>query len=396
VIVATALDLRPDIRAADIGNSIKAGTTGLLSAIDAVKAGSARNVLLCASDSRVGKAGSSQEQTCGDGAAALLIGDGEAIATLEGSYSLAYDFVDYWRTQGERYDHSWEDRWIRDEGYSRFIPEAISGLLNKCGLQVSDFAKIVYPAIYPREYAAIGKKLGAVESQIEEPIFSAVGDTGTAYPLMMLVAALEQAKPGDKIIVASYGNGSEALYFQVTDALKTPGDRRGIEKHLASKKELGSYTKYAGFREVLSVDIGRRSEDIGDTKLSALWRERRMVLGMCGSKCKRCGTPQYPAQIICAKPGCGAVGEMESYRFSDKKGTLFTYSGDNLAPSPSPPTIYGVVEFEGGGRSILDITDADLDSMEVGMPVEMTFRIRYHDIPGSIYGYLWKATPGRG
>jgi len=297
---------------------------------------------------------------------------------------------------GERYDRSWEDRWIRDEGYSKFIPEAISGLLNKCNMNIKDFAKVVYPAIYPREYAAIGKKLGAEPEQIEEPIFSAVGDTGTAYPLMMLVTALEDAKPGDRILVASYGNGSEALCFQVTKAMKKAGDRRGIKKHLASRKDLESYTKYASFRQVLAVDIGRRSEDIGDTKLSTLWRERRMVLGMCGSRCKRCGTPQYPSQIICAKPGCGAVGEMESYRFSDKKGVLFTYSGDNLAPSPSPPTIYGVVEFDGGGRSILDITDADLDSLEVGMPVEMTFRIRYHDVPQGIYGYLWKATPVRG
>ncbi|UCC60599.1 MAG: hydroxymethylglutaryl-CoA synthase family protein, partial [Dehalococcoidia bacterium] len=140
VIVATALDLRPDIRTADFSNSIKAGTTALLSAIDTVKAGSAKNVIVCASDSRQGKAGSSQEQSCGDGAASLLIGDGDAIATLEGSHSLSYDFVDYWRTDTDRYDRLWEDRWIRDIGYSKFIPAAITGLLQKYGLSIQDFA----------------------------------------------------------------------------------------------------------------------------------------------------------------------------------------------------------------------------------------------------------------
>ena len=161
VIVATALDLRSDIRTADFSNSIKAGTAALLSAVDTIKAGSAKSVLVCASDCRQGKAGGSQEQSCGDGAAALLLGDGGAIATLEGSYSLSYDFVDYWRTEGDRFDRSWEDRWIRDIGYSKFIPEAISGLLSKYNLSIKDFAKVVYPSLYPREHAAIGKKLGA-------------------------------------------------------------------------------------------------------------------------------------------------------------------------------------------------------------------------------------------
>jgi len=202
VIVATALDLRPDIRTADFSNSVRAGTTALLSAYDTVKAGSARSVIVCASDCRQGKAGSSQEQSCGDGAAAILLGDGEAIATIEGFYSVSYDFVDYWRAEGDRFDRSWEDRWIRDIGYSKFIPEAISGLLSKYNLSIKDFARVIYPSLYPREHAAIGKRLGAEPDQIQEQIFTTVGDTGTAYPLMMLVAALEDAKPGDRILVA--------------------------------------------------------------------------------------------------------------------------------------------------------------------------------------------------
>ena len=395
VIIATALDLRPDIRTADFSNSVRAGTTALLSAYDTVKAGSARSVIVCASDCRQGKAGSSQEQSCGDGAAAILLGDGDAIATIEGSYSVSYDFVDYWRAEGDRFDRSWEDRWIRDVGYSKFIPEAISGLLIKYNLDIKDFARVIYPSLYPREHAAIGKRLGAEPDQIQEQIFTTVGDTGTAYPLMMLVAALEDAKPGDRILVASYGNGCDALFLQVTDEIEKARDRRGVKTHLASKRELDSYEKYAIFRQLLAVDTGRRGEEIGATQLSTLWRERRMVLALCGSKCRRCGTPQYPRQVVCANPGCGAVGEMDVYRFSDKKGHLFTYTGDTLAPSPSPPAIYGVVAFEGGGRYTFDLTDCELDSLEVDMPVEMSFRRKYHDASRGIHGYFWKATLGR-
>ena len=396
VIAATALDLRSDIRTSDFGNSIRAGAGALLSAVDTIKAGSADNILVCASDSRVGKAGSTQEQSCGDGAAALLLGEGDAVATLEGSYTVSYDFVDYWRTEGERYNRSWEDRWIRDVGYSKFIPESINGLLKKYNLDIKDFSKILYPSTYPREHVAIGKKLGAEPEQIEEPIFPTVGDSGTAYPLMMLIAALEDAKPGDKMLVASYGNGSDALFFQVTDQIERVKNKRGIKGHLASKKDLDNYEKYASFRDVLNTEIGGRMEDIAPTHLSVLWRERRLVLGLCGSKCKQCGTPQYPSQIICAKPGCGAVNEMDSYRFSDKKGRVFTYSADNLAPSPCPPAIYGVIDFDEGGRCIFDLADCELEQMQVGMPVEMTFRRRYRDQKRGISGYFWKATPGRG
>ena len=395
VLVATALDLRPDIRAADFSNSVKSGTTAFLAALDAVKAGTSKSAMVCASDCRQGKAGSNQEQSCGDGAAAFVIGDSDVLATIEGSHCVSYDFVDYWRTDADKFDRAWEDRWIRDVGYSRFLPEAISGLLKKYKLSIKDFSRVIFPSFYPREHAAIGKKLGAEPNQIQEPLFATLGDTGAAYPLMMLVGALEEAKPGDKIIVASYGNGSDAMFLQVTGEIEKVRDRRGIKRHLASRKELGRYEKYAVFRDLLTIDTGRRGEEIGATQLSTLWRERKMVLAGCGSRCKRCGTPHYPRQVVCANPSCGAVNEMESYRFSDKKGQLFTYTGDSLAPSPSPPAIYGVVVFEGGGRYTFDLTDCDLESLKVGTPVEMTFRRKYRDAVRGIHGYFWKATPPR-
>ncbi|MGB2885713.1 MAG: hypothetical protein WBC47_09040, partial [Dehalococcoidia bacterium] len=111
-IIATALDLPPDIRTGDFANSTKCGTTALLAAIDSAKAEPGKNVLVSASDRRQGKAGGNQEQSYGDGAASFLVGDGDVIATLQGSYSLSYDFVDYWRTESDTYDRAWEDRWI--------------------------------------------------------------------------------------------------------------------------------------------------------------------------------------------------------------------------------------------------------------------------------------------
>ena len=393
-IIATAFDLRPDIRTADFTGSIKSGTTSLLSAIDAVKAGSAKNVMVCTADCRIGKPGSAQEEIFGDGAAALAVGEGNVIASFVDSCSVSYDFVDHWRGDGQTFDRQWEDRFIRDVGYAKFIMEAISGLAKKCKLDVKDIAKVAYPCLYAGDHKNIGKKLGLNPEQIQDHMVGNVGYTGTASPLMILAAALEDAKAGDNIVVVSFGNGSDALLFKVTDEIeKVRGKRRGIKKHLAAKRGLQNYEKFVSFRNVLPVEKGIRGETMGATALSELWRSRRQVLALCGSRCKACGTPQFPAQRICVNPDCKAMDQMEDYHFSDKRGTLFTYTADVLAFSMNPPAIYGFVDFEGGGRFWFDITDADPEDVKVDMPVEMSFRRKYLDENSGIHGYFWKAVP---
>lgn len=391
-IIATVLDFRTSIRTADFADSLRAGTGALALACDSVKSGELTNVLVCSSDCRLGKPGSSQELITGDGAAALIIGTDGVIATFEGCYHVSHDFPDHWRTAYDKFDRSIEDRWIREEGYTKFIPEAIVGLLKKYGLEAKDISKLVYPCLYTKDHAAIGARLGFRPDQIQEPLLATIGDSGTASPLIMLVAAFEDARPGDNIIVASYGGGSEALWFRMTEEIEHKRGLIGIRHYLASKRELDSYEKYLAFRGILPIEVGLRGE-IGITQLPLAWRERKAILTLYGSRCKRCCNPQYPPQRVCVNPNCGAIDEMEDYRFSDKRGRLFTYTEDRLAFSVSPPEIYGTIDFEGGGRYIFDVTDCDPESLKVGMPMEMTFRKKYADELRGVYGYFWKAMP---
>jgi 3-hydroxy-3-methylglutaryl CoA synthase len=393
-IISTALDLKNEIRTADFTNSLKSATTALISAYEAIKAGSAKNVLVCSADTRTGKLGGYQEEMYGDGAGALLLGDENIVATLDGYYSISYDLVDHWRSETDTFDRTWEDRWIRDEGYEKFIIESISGLAKKYNLSVKDIAKVVYPCMYSRAHSTIAKKLGFSPSQVQPHLFEMIGNTGTPYPIMLLISALEEAKPSDKIIMASFGNGSDALLFTVTEEIeRIRGKRRGIKKHLLSKRDLSSYEKYVNFRNLVPIEAGFRGETTAPTSISTMWRHRKEILALIGSKCKRCGTPQYPPQKICANPQCGAEKEMEEYRFSDKKGTVFSYTEDLLAFSPNPPAIYGIVDFEGGGRGIFDFTDCERGDVKVNMRVEMSFRRKFIDQFRGISGYFWKATP---
>ncbi len=394
-IIAAAIDLREDIRTADFTDSIRAGGIALNSAIDAIKAASAKNLLVVASDCRLGAGAGAAEQLFGDGAASLMVGDEGVIASLEGNYSLSADLMDVWRTDRDVFVRSWEERYIRDEGYMKLIPQAASGFFAKYNLGPNDFAKVAFYSPDVRTHGAIARALKLDPSQVQDPLINTVGNTGAAAPLIMLIAALEDAKPGDKILLISYGNGSDALYFQVTEEIEKARDRRAIKRHLASKKQLSSYEKYVRFREIIPLETGGRAE-LMPTPVSALWRQRKAILALVGTRCKRCGTPQYPPQRVCANPECKAIDEMEPYRFSDKKARLFTYTGDNLAVSPDPPQAYGIIQFEGGGRALFDVTDCILDELKVDMPVEMSFRKKYYDEARGIHNYWWKAVPPRG
>ncbi len=396
-IIATALDLRADIKTADFTGSTRSGTTALAAACDAIKAGSARNILVCAADCRPAKPGSSQEQAFGDAAVSFLLGDDDPIAECKGTHSVSYDFADKWMADFDKFERPTEDRWIRDEGYNKFISEAIAGLAKKQKLLPKDVFRAAYPCLYARDHAIIGKSLGLEPNQIQPHLLDSVGDCGSAYPLILLAAALEEAHAQDNIITASWGSGSDALLFQVTekiDAIK--GNRKGVAKSLTSKRMLSNYSKFLSFRNIIPVDLGVRAETgIPWDQKPLSWRHRREILGLVGVRCKKCGTPQFPAQRVCVNPACKAIDQMEPYRFSDKKGRLFTYTEDHLGFTASPPAIYGMIDFAGGGRNEFEITDCEPGGVEVGMEVEMSFRRKFTDERRGTYFYFWKAVPTR-
>jgi NAD(P)-dependent dehydrogenase (short-subunit alcohol dehydrogenase family)/uncharacterized OB-fold protein/putative sterol carrier protein len=129
------------------------------------------------------------------------------------------------------------------------------------------------------------------------------------------------------------------------------------------------------------------------TAMSTLWRKRKMLLGLVGGKCTECGTPQFPKMDICVSPDCGAHHSQEDYEFSDRAVTIKSFTGDMLAYSIDPPAIYGMVQFEGGGRMMADFTDCEQDDIRVGMPARMVFRKHASDLQRGFTGYFWKAVP---
>jgi 3-hydroxy-3-methylglutaryl CoA synthase/NAD(P)-dependent dehydrogenase (short-subunit alcohol dehydrogenase family)/putative sterol carrier protein len=390
-IVATALNLREDMRSADLSSTQRAGTTALAAALEAVASG--RTALVTASDRRETRAGSFYEMWYGDGAASLLLGSEKVIAEFKGSHSLTYDFVSHYRAAGHRFDYTWEERWVRDQGYARIIPEAISGLLAKLDMTIGDVDKVIYPCFIEREHAQIARAIGADKDQVAGNLHAACGETGVAHPLVMLVHALESAKPGERIVVAGFGQGSDALCFEVTEDIQALPPRKGIRGSLEDGVSTDSYMKFLKFRGLIETEAGIRAEAPDQTAMSTLWRKRKMILGLVGGKCTVCGTPQYPKAEICVNPDCGALHAQEDYEFAGIPATVKSFTGDNLAVSADPPAIYGMVQFDGGGRFMADFTDCEMGDLSVGTPVEMVFRRHYVDEERGFTGYFWKAVP---
>ncbi len=390
-IMASALNLPEHVETADMTGSLRAGTSALLAAFNAVVSGRYDKALAVASDCRLSRVASAQEHLFGDGAAAFLVGKGDLLATFQGSYTVSCDFVDYRKATKDDFSRSWEERWIRDIGYGKLIQDALGGLLKEQKLSADALARVVFPCPYPAVRKRIATSLGIDPSRVQENVHQSVGDAGVATPLLMLASALEESKPGDFIAVASYGNGAHALLLRVEEGVETYP--KGVWKKALSRRAEMPYEKYLAFKEMVPLEVGIRGEEVAPTALSVLWRERKTVLSLVGSRCKRCGTPVYPQQRVCVNPECKAIDEMEEYLFAHRPGKLFTFTADNLAFSMDPPALYGVVDFEGGGRYWFDLADCTLDELKVGMEVKMSFRRKYVDKSRSVFGYFWKAVP---
>lgn len=389
--IATAADVRRDAVTMDFTDSLRAGTNAFRAAFDAVKAGSAKRVMVTAADMRLAQPRSAYEAAFGDGAAALLIGDEKVAASVEGWYSVSDEILDVWRSYGETIVDSWEDRFVLDEGYRSVIAEAISGLFAKFNVSAKDITKAVYYAPDARRHADTARKIGLEPGQVQPLLIGAVGNTGAAFALMMLVAALEEAKPGDRILLANYGDGADACILQVTEEINKIRDRRGMKGCIASKKILGDYQTYAAWRGFIDVAAAVRRPEMIQPSSTAVWRERDVNIRFHGMKCKSCGYEQYPPQRVCTK--CHAKDNFEGVRFSDKKATVYTYAMDYLAPTPDPPLVIAIIDFEGGGRMVSMMTDRDINDVKIGLPVELTFR-KLFTVKG-VHNYYWKSMPVR-
>ena len=392
-VVAEALHIAGATGTLDVAGSQRAGTSALIAACQVARGGGGP-VLVTSAEKRRTKAASPLELTTGDGAAAVLVGDGDGVAKLIGHATCSTDFVDHYRGQDERFDYVWEERWVRDEGFMKIVPQAVGHALSAAGLDAGAIDHFCFPSPMRRGGSSVARALGLAERSLRDNLQGTCGEAGAAHPLVMLAHVLEDAAPGERILVVGFGQGCDALVFEATAALAEARPERGISGYLKRRRADTNYHRYLCVNDLVALEHGLRSETDRQTGLTTLYRNRKMALGLLGGKCSKCGTVQFPKSNVCVNPNCHAADTQEDHPFSDMQATMRSYTADRLTYSVAPPAYYGMVQFEEGGRAMIDFTDIDADAkLGIGAPMRMVFRVKDYDTRRGFRRYFWKATP---
>lgn len=382
--VAKALDLRSDAATVDFTGTLRAAAGALRAAHDAVRAEPGRRILVIAADARLPAPRSPLEMSTGDAAAAFLVGAGDVRASFGEWFTHSDEIYDVWRSEHDDYLRAWEDRFNVMHGYTDNLLAACRGFLDKTGTAAGDYAKGVFAGPDARSLSGAARKAGFAPGQLQDALFGRVGNCGAAFAPLLLVAALECAAAGDRLLVAFYGDGAEVLSLAVTGPVKSP---RGIDWHLARGRALRSYDSYLKSRHLDAGEHDRRGGE--GVPATVHYRERDDDVSFHGQRCTACGTLHFPACRVCY--ACYAKDAFEPVRLSDRPGRVLSYSFDYFFPSPEPPVIVGMCEVDNGARVYVQMADASTDILRCDLPVEFVFR-KIHDA-GNKPNYFWKSRP---
>lgn len=384
-VVAGALGLPESTMLRDVSSSARAATTELIAAL---RRPEGEGAMVVAAERRIARPASAQEMIFGDGAAAALVGAGSPVATLVASTSVHADLVDHFRESGHAHDYGWEERWVRDEGYMKIAARAIGQCLADANVAPGDIAHFAMPSPIARVNEAVAKRVGLPAEAMISTAHDAVGDLGCAQPLAMLDTALRTAAPGALILLAAFDSGCDVLLLRRT-ANPCPGavpDEGRAES---------SYMKYLSFTGQIDLEWGMRAEMDNKTALTAAWRDHGRAARFEGGRCSHCGTVQFPRSHVCVNPQCNAQESQLPTSLADMPAKVLSHTSDFLAYTPHPPFQFGHVDFEGGGRVLMEFADTDADELKVGLPLRMVYRVKDFDRNRGFRRYFWKATPVR-
>jgi len=255
-VVAEAIGASPNIQAGDWEFACKAGTEAFVAAMGLVGSGMADYAMAIGMDTAQGKPGDALEYTAGAGGAAYVVGPVEnALAEIEASYSFVTDTPDFWRRAEQKYPEHGQ-RFTGEPAYFKHVTTAGSTMLKEMGATAADYAYAVFHqpnTKFPQRAAAM---LGFTSEQIRPGLLAPViGNTYAGAALIGLTGVLDVAKPGDRILVVSFGSGagSDAFSLRVTDKIEA---RRGLAPQTAdyiARRTQIDYATYVRYRGKLNM-----------------------------------------------------------------------------------------------------------------------------------------------
>jgi uncharacterized OB-fold protein len=325
----------------------------------------------------------------------VLVGeDPGVIAEFVGAAAATDEFTDRWRAPGDRTSKLWEERF----GENRYIAlgqTALGRAMKAAGVESGDIGRLAITGMHGRAVSGLTKKLALGDGVVADDLSASVGQSGTAHPLLVLASTLESlaaegAAAGTVVVLVHLADGADAVVLRTTEALGSWLGARAVADQVAAGAPL-TYAKFLAWRGQLQPEPPRRPEP-ARVSSTAAHRNEEWKFGFVGSKDRSSGAVHMPPSRV--SMAGGAVDDMEPAPMSDAVGTVVTCTVDRLAYSPSPPIVFAIVDFDGGGRFPVELTDTDAEEVRAGGRVEMTFR-RLFSADG-IHDYFWKARLVRG
>jgi hydroxymethylglutaryl-CoA synthase len=382
--IHAALRLPPEVPAFDAAGSVRSFSGLLETALNSTRSG-----LIVAADLRTGLPGSADEAGGGDGSSAILVGshaDGPVIADHLGGSHATEEFTDRWRTPGEMRSRLWEER-FGESKYVDLARDAWKRALAAADLSPGDVGRAVVTGLHARAVRRVASDIGVAD--VVDDLADRVGNTGAAHPGLLLSSALEESDPGTVLALVVLSDGADVFLFRTTDALAAYQPARSVRAQIEDGGSV-SYGTFLTWRGVLPVEPPRRPEPARPSAAAA-GRSTEWKYGFVGSRDRDSGAEHMPPARV-SRIG-GELDDMEPLPMADRLGTIATFTVDRMVYSPSPPVIFAVVDFDGGGRFPVELTDVDASEVAIGDRVEMTFRRMF--TADGLHNYFWKARPAR-
>lgn len=250
-IVAESIGATPHIQAADWEFACKAGTEAVQASIGLIGSGMGKYTLSIGMDTAQGRPGDALEYTAASGGAAFLLGPAdEAVAIYQGSYSYVTDTPDFWRRAEEPYP-SHGDRFTGEPAYFHHTLSSAGKLMELVGTTPDDYDYAVFHQPNVKFPQRAARMLGFKPEQIETGLLA--NDIGNVYSgscMIGLTAILDIAKPGDRILMCSYGSGagSDAFDLIVTENIEKKRTLAPATRTYIDRKTTIDYATYARYR----------------------------------------------------------------------------------------------------------------------------------------------------
>jgi len=251
-IVAEAIGATPDCHCADFEFACKAGSEAMFVGLSLVKAGEMDYALSVGGDTSQGAPGDALEYSASAGSAAFIMGRENLLAECLHTFSFMTDTPDFWRREYEFYPRH-GGRFTGEQAYFKHSLAASKEIMKRAGLTPKDFKYVVHHQPNGKFPRNVGKMLGFTEEQMKAGWLSPwLGNTYSGASPMGLTAILDEAQPGDLILMCSYGSGagSDSFIWKATERLvevreKAPFTRPQLDENKVYLT-YGQYAKYRG------------------------------------------------------------------------------------------------------------------------------------------------------